>query len=179
MSIISYFNLFFNSLEKLNKDKFVVDLILSYTVSYIPYIKTSLSGVAKTSENISFTKICGTYSRRFGKANLSLDESLAENIVNSVSSDRIVIVCKGVGRNVIVSLLAQIGWKSHIQSIVTETDLINWYEKALRGKYSNLIGDELLSCLCFEIAEEFPSVDDIPDILKKRHYEKISDPFWI
>lgn len=110
---------------------------------------------------------------------LSLDESLAENIVNSVSSDRIVIVCKDAERNVIVSLLTQIGWKSHIQSIVTETDLINWYEKALRGKYSDLIGDDLLSCLCSEIAEEFPSVEDIPDILKQRHYEKISDPFWM
>ena len=53
-----------------------------------------------------------------------------------------------------------------------------WYEKALRGKYADIMGDKLLWCLCEEIAEEFPSVDTVPDILKNRHYEKISDPFW-
>ena len=53
-----------------------------------------------------------------------------------------------------------------------------WYEKALRGRYADIIGDSLIECLCDEIAEEFPSVDNIPDILKNRHYENISDPFW-
>lgn len=109
---------------------------------------------------------------------LSLDISLAESIVNSVSSDRIVIVCKDAEKDVIVSLLAQIGWKSHIQSIITENDLINWYEKALRGSYSGQLGENLLYCLASEIAEEFPSVDNTPEIIKKRHYERISDPFW-
>lgn len=109
---------------------------------------------------------------------LSLDVSLAQNIVNSVSSDRVVIVCKDAEKEIIVSLLTQIGWRSHIQSIVTENDLIVWYEKALRGKYGDIIGDKLLSCLCSEITEEFTSVEDVPEILKSRHYENISDPFW-
>lgn len=106
---------------------------------------------------------------------LSLDASLAESIVNNVSSDKIVIVCKDAEKEVIVSLLSQIGWRSHIQSIVTETDLINWYEKALRGSYSNELGDKLLYCLAQEIADEFPSVDTTPDILKDRHYEKVKN----
>lgn len=109
---------------------------------------------------------------------LSLDVDLAENIVSSVSSDRIVIVCKDAEKGVILSLLTQIGWRSHIQSIVTESDLIDWYEKALRGKYSRLLGEELLSSLAEEIAIEFPSVDRIPAILKERHYEKIHDSYW-
>lgn len=109
---------------------------------------------------------------------LSLDLSLAESIVNSVSCDRVVIVCKDAEKDVIVSLLSQIGWKSHIQSIVTENDLINWYEKALRGSYSNQLGEQLLYCLANEIAEEFPSVDTTPEVIKNRHYETISDPFW-
>ncbi len=109
---------------------------------------------------------------------LSLDVTLAENIVNSVSSDKIVIVCKDAEKDIIISLLSQIGWRAHIQSIVTENDLINWYEKALRGKYSTILGDKLLFCLAQEIAEEFPSVDNTPDIIKSRHYEKIKDEFW-
>ena len=109
---------------------------------------------------------------------LSLDVSLAEGIVNSVSSDKIIIVCKDAEKDVIVSLLSQIGWRSHIQSIVTENDLVNWYEKALRGQYSELLADKLLYCLAQEIAEEFPSVDNTPDIIKKRHYENIKDTKW-
>ncbi len=110
---------------------------------------------------------------------LSLDVELAKDIVDGISSDRVVIVCKDAESDVIVSLLSQIGWRSHIQGIVTESNLICWYEKALRGKYSDEIGDRLLDCLREEIAEEFPSVDSIPDILKKRHYEDVAaDDFW-
>lgn len=110
---------------------------------------------------------------------LSLDVELAKNIVDSVSSDKVVIVCKDAERDVIVSLLTQIGWRNHIQSIVTVSNLICWYEKALRGKYAEQIGDELIIRLCGEIAEEFPSVDTIPDIIKNRHYEKVeTDDFW-
>ncbi len=109
---------------------------------------------------------------------LSLDVELAKNIVGSVSSDRIVIVCKDAERDIILSLLKQIGWTSHIQSVVTENDLIAWYEKALRGAYADQIGDKLILTLCKEIALEFPSVDSTPEVLKKRHYENISDPFW-
>lgn len=109
---------------------------------------------------------------------LSLDITLAENIVNGVSSDKIVIVCKDAEKDIIVSLLSQIGWRSHIQSIVTENDLINWYEKALRGKYSAVLGEKLLHCLAQEIAEEFPSVDTTPEIIRSRHYENIKDSAW-
>ena len=109
---------------------------------------------------------------------LGLDVELAENIVDSVSSDRVVIVCKDAEKDIIVSLLTQIGWRSHIQSIITENDLVQWYEKAMRGKYAAVIGEKLLSRLCEEIAEEFPSVDAVPEVLRNRQYEKISDDFW-
>lgn len=105
---------------------------------------------------------------------LSLDVELAENIVNSVSSDRIVIVCKNAEKDVILSLLTQIGWKSKIQSIITENNLINWYEKALRGKFAKIIGQKLLDRLRDEIINEFPPINNIPDVIKNRHYDKIS-----
>lgn len=109
---------------------------------------------------------------------LSLDTTLAENIVNNISSNRIIIVCKDAEQDIIISLMTQIGWRSRIQSIVTENDLVNWYEKALRGKYADVVGDKLMETLCSEIAEEFPSVTDLPNILKARHYENIENPFW-
>ena len=110
---------------------------------------------------------------------LTLSEEMAEGIVGSVSSDKVVIVCKDAEEKIILSLLNQIGWHNRIQSIVTESDLQAWYKKALRGTYSVDLGNELLSCLCGEIANEFPSVDDTPEVLKKRNYESCKDSFWV
>ena len=104
---------------------------------------------------------------------LSLDEELAESITGGISSDRVIIVCRDADRNVILSLLTQIGWRSHIQSIITENELISWYDKALRGKYSAMTGEKLLSFLRKEIANEFPATINIPDILKFRQYDKV------
>lgn len=109
---------------------------------------------------------------------LSLDESLAESIVTSIASDRIVIVCKEAEKGVILSLLNQIGWRSRIQSIITEKDLIDWYEKALRGKYSDKLGNNLLNSMRSELANEFPSIDETPEILRKRKYSSIKNPVW-
>ncbi len=109
---------------------------------------------------------------------LSLDAAIAENIVNNVSSDHIVIVCKDAEKEVILPLLTQIGWRSRIQSIVTESELVNWYEKALRGDFSELLSDKLLYCLAQEIADEFPSTGATPDIIKNRHYEKMLNTDW-
>lgn len=110
---------------------------------------------------------------------LTLDVELAESIVTNIASDRIVIVCKDAEKDVIVSLLNQIGWKSKIQSVVTENDLIKWYEKALRGKHSNLLGDKLLTKIRTELAKEFPSIDETPEIIKDRKYENINSKDWI
>lgn len=110
---------------------------------------------------------------------LSLDVELAESIVTSISSDRIVIVCKEAEKGVIVSLLTQIGWRSRIQSIITEKNLIDWYEKALRGHFANELGDVLLDKMRKELANEFPSIDETPEIIKERNYSDIIDKDWV
>lgn len=111
---------------------------------------------------------------------LSLDVELAENIVKNISSDHIVIVCKDAEKQIILSLLTQIGWKTRIQSIITENELVSWYEKALRGTYSKDLGDYLLTKLCEEISLEFPSLNTNLDIFLDRHYDKLSvDNYWI
>lgn len=111
---------------------------------------------------------------------LSLSEELAEEIVSSVTADRIVIICKNVERKVILSLLNQIGWKSRIQAIVTETDLLNWYEKALRGEHSELLGDKILEILNNEIQVEFPTTEnqEFENFYNGRGYNKLNDVLW-
>ncbi len=112
---------------------------------------------------------------------LSLTEELAENIVSSVSADRIVIVCKAAEQKIIVSLLNQLGWRSKIQSIVTETDLLSWYEKALRGKFADSIGDRVLQKLANEIQVEFPTTDkrEFLQFMEKRGYDKLVNQSWL
>ena len=109
---------------------------------------------------------------------LTLNEEMTESIVDSIPSDKVVIVCKDAEEKIILSLLNQLGWRNRIQSIITENNLQNWYEKALRGKYANALGDELLLCLCDEIVNEFPSIGSTSKILKIREYDRINSDFW-
>lgn len=71
-----------------------------------------------------------------------------------------------------------IGWKSKIQSVVTEDDLVEWYEKALRGTYAETMGTQLLETMCEQINLEFPSIEQGRGILSARKYNKISDTYW-
>lgn len=103
---------------------------------------------------------------------------LSKDIVSEISSDKVIIVCKDAEKDVIVSLLTQIGWKKNIQSVVTENDLVSWYDKALRGIYSYKLANKLLTALAEEISLEFPSVHVLPDILLDRHYEQMRDDYW-
>ena len=56
----------------------------------------------------------------------------------------------------------------------------DWYEKALRGKYGNEIGEKMLKILSDEIKGEFP-VTENTEFLKfynGRGYDKLNDTFW-
>lgn len=112
---------------------------------------------------------------------IDLDEESAKKIVESIAADRIVIVCRDADKNVIVSLLNQIGWKSRIQGIVTENNLIEWYEKALRGKYSDQLGNKIINVILSQIQKEFPSADNsFTTFWNSRMYKTQSiPPGWV
>jgi type II restriction enzyme len=111
---------------------------------------------------------------------LSLDEKLAEDIVTSITSNRIIIVCKSSEKSVINSLLSQIGWRSRIQSIITIEEIVDWYNKALRGIHSITLGDRVLMTLANEIKSEFPSVgnQDFINFKTERKYDIIQNADW-
>lgn len=111
---------------------------------------------------------------------LSLSEDLAENVVAAINADKIVIVCKSAEKKIIQSLLSQIGWKARIQSIITIDDLIEWYEKALRGKFSHILGESVLHLLGQEIRNEFPSVGsrDFEEFKISRGYNELHSEYW-
>jgi len=109
---------------------------------------------------------------------VNLDEALVEEIAGSVTSDKIVIVCKDADEKLIMLLLNQLGWQNRIQGIVTEDNLVCWYEKALRGVFSEKLGERLLEYLRDEMVYEFPAADDKPKILENRKYDAVTDQFW-
>ena len=104
---------------------------------------------------------------------LSISKETAENIVGAISADRIVIVCKDAEKKVICSLLSQIGWRGRIHSLVTFDELNDWYDKAMRGEFSDLLGEKILGALKEQIKVEFPATAGNPDVssfFQKRGY---------
>ncbi len=120
----------------------------------------------------------------FGSAvqikHISLDEKAAEGIVSSITSHKIIIVCKDADKHKIETVLSHVGWGPRIQAIITTDELINWYKKALQGKFSNILGSEIISTLSNEIKNEFPSVgnDDFNKFKNERGYNVLSNDYW-
>lgn len=112
---------------------------------------------------------------------LSLNVELAENIVNQVTNDRIIIICKDSEQRVIQSLLVQLGWRARIQSIITESQLVKWYEKAMRGKFTTILGTPILQKLIDEMSSEFPATQNknIEPFMNERGYTSIDTAVWL
>ena len=106
---------------------------------------------------------------------ISLTPDTVEDITSGISADRIIVICKECERDVLVSVLKQFGSTNRLQSVVTEEELETWYEKAMRGQSSELIGDKVLQRLADEIKVEFPSVTSgFDDFFKARGYDHLS-----
>lgn len=112
---------------------------------------------------------------------LSLDTQLAASICGSISADRIVIVCRETEAEVIKSVLNQVGFWSRIQSVVTDKQLYDWYDKALRGKFSERLGPALMATIMDEMEIEFPGSGDaaFQSFMEERGYDLVAeDPKW-
>lgn len=110
---------------------------------------------------------------------LTLNEKLAKNIAAQVESDSIVIVCKDAEAKVIETVLKQIGYGLRVRGIVKESDLVKWYERCLRGKFSDKLAQPLLKRLVHGFEAEFPSSTTLAEFLEERGYNNLEVPeFW-
>lgn len=107
---------------------------------------------------------------------LTLNEKLANSISNQVESDSLVIVCKDAEANVIETVLKQIGYGARVRGIVKESDLIKWYEKCLRGKFSDKLAKPLLERLLNGFEAEFPFSTTLAEFLGNRGYDSLEIP---
>ena len=104
---------------------------------------------------------------------LSLTDEIAEDIVDEVRADRIVIVCLKAEKSLIEKLLNQLGFSHRIQGIVTQDELSEWYSICF-SKYGNSLGKSLIQDLHREFIAEFPSVGDvITNFIQERGYNNI------
>lgn len=113
---------------------------------------------------------------------LTLTEELAEDIVDETTADRVLIVCKDSEKETVENICNQLGISQRIQGIVTQSFLIEWYEKALRGRFSKDIGPTLMENLKREFQFEFPYSITFPQFYKDRGYNKIDvqgSIFWV
>lgn len=107
---------------------------------------------------------------------LTLTPELMEDIVDSVTADRIVIVCLDAERASIEALLLQVGWGERIQGVITINDLDDWYKLCLSKKYRDNLGKNLLKDVQREFDAEFPSSKGIKPFVESRGYDKIVLP---
>lgn len=106
---------------------------------------------------------------------VSLDESLAADIVDEVSENAmVVIVCETAEQQVIEKVLTQAGFSHRVQGVVTFVDLDRWYSKCFEPRFAATLGETLLESLRREFRLEFPSTGAaLVDFEKERGYDKI------
>lgn len=110
---------------------------------------------------------------------LTLDDNLAQSIVDQIESDHIVIVCRDVDAEVIKTVTKQISWGRRVRGIVTESQLVDWYERCMRGQFAKKLGEPLLESLVDGFKAEFPQAEAIIDFLQERQYITDSiDELW-
>ena len=111
---------------------------------------------------------------------LTLTEELAEDISDEVAADQIVIVCKDSEKEIIARVCQQLGQR--IQGIIVQSQLVQWYEQALRGDFSERLGNDLLNGLRQEFRNEFPFSETFEPFYNERGYNTIhqpDSPFWL
>lgn len=104
---------------------------------------------------------------------LTINPDLAKSIVDQVESDAIVIVCVDAEAEVIKLITDQIGWGKRVRGLITQSQLIGWYNRALRGDQAERLAHQLLDVLVSGFIAEFPQLSSIDEFLAERGYEGI------
>lgn len=72
------------------------------------------------------------------------------------------------------AITKQIGWGKRVRGIVTEADLVDWYNKCLRGTFSSDLADPLMETLREGFVAEFPQLDSIRSFMDARGYDQMN-----
>lgn len=106
---------------------------------------------------------------------IALNAQNTPPIVDSVSAEHIVIVCKDADKNAIQAVLTQGGFGGRIRGIITKSDLARWYGLALSPRHAADMAVPLFKALLAEFDDEFTLADptQIDLFAKERGYDKL------
>lgn len=90
---------------------------------------------------------------------VALSGDQVNSICGSIESAKIVVVCKAAERKSIDRVVKTLGFGDRIQGIITEQELVCWYQKCLNEEHGDALGDPLLAALSAEMGVEFPLAD--------------------
>ncbi len=106
---------------------------------------------------------------------IALDLQNTQPIVESISAEHIVIVCKDADKPAIQAVLTQVGLGGRVRGIITKADLARWYDLALGPKHAAHMAVPLFKALLAEFDDEFTLADPgaIDKLTKERGYDKL------
>jgi len=98
-----------------------------------------------------------------------------KHIVESISAEQIVIVCKDADKPAIQAVLTQVGLGARVRGIITKADLARWYDLALGPKHAADMAIPLFKSLVAEFDDEFTLADPtaIDKLTKERGYDRL------
>lgn len=108
---------------------------------------------------------------------ISFNEKMALDVVEGITADKIVIVCRDAEKRDIeraINAMKSLGIEGKVQGIVTVSDLEEWYSLCLKGKYKSTLGRTLVKDIIREFGFEFPSTREIPHFIRERGYDRIT-----
>ena len=105
-------------------------------------------------------------------------KNIVKKIVDEVESDHIVIVCQDIEASIIETVISQIGWGKRVRGIIKESELIEWYELCLRGKFSDTLSPILMKLLIESFEVEFPEASEISEFYLERYAETKPSKLW-
>ena len=136
------------------------------------------AGVTNAADN--GLDIWGNFGPVIQVKHLTLTEELAEDISEGIAADQIIIVCTDGEKEIIKRVCQQLSHR--IQGIIVQSQLAEWYDLALRGDFSERLGNYLLNSLRQEFRNEFPFSETLEPFYNKRGCNHIHQPdslFWI
>ncbi|MGL4942235.1 MAG: HaeII family restriction endonuclease [Thermoguttaceae bacterium] len=90
---------------------------------------------------------------------LTLSQEQVSGICHGLRADQVIIVCKESEAKVIETVVRQIGDVQTLRGIITEKDLIRWYDLCFSKPYRASLGKRLLAAMVAEFRAEFPLSD--------------------
>jgi hypothetical protein len=103
---------------------------------------------------------------------LMLDEKLVRNVIDGLTANQIILVCRDGEKKLIEKLTLKYSTNEKTIKIITFDDLKNWYDLCFSESYRTTLGKKVLSSIVTEFENEFPITTKLTSFMNQRGYFK-------